>query len=832
MALTSCENETINDGIETKDAYTLNFVAGAPESRTSVEVDGTTATFSWAEEGETFTFVQNTTAGLKKGTNVTFANNAGLAEITATFTEAESPIVAVYPENAWASSNNTDFNKAKLIVAKDQNILDGTFDPNADLLVSKVVEPENVTDTHSLQFGRVVAVGKMTLKNLPVVGEEVINKVNFSIDSENALTGRLYIDLATAEVSEWGYANNAYNEVNLRDGNMAVAATNDIYFTCMPATVAAGETFTVVVTTNVATYTHSVTIPDGKSIQFAAGRVSSFGVNMADAERVANSGLALPWSESFDSEDLSKYDVVSGSSTTQVYPDDTLAGGEAGEILISKGGGSLTATFASDGTAKTLNFWFKSNKDVVVLSSDTEGVTITKLTSTGYTVTLAEGVELFELTLVNNTSDNARVDDIVLTTEAPEVASLSIVDQKISFTAGDDFVFNGTVNAVYENGVTEEINDYIVDSSAVNMANAGEYTVTITYNGVNATYTINVAAAGVETETFDLSVTGTHANSVITWVENGVTITQAKGNGSSAPNASYTMASNARIYQGNTLTFSCATNITNIEIVTASGNYYGSTASVNVGTLTNPKTSGCTITWTGSAKEIILTNGSGSGGHAIKTTKITITYEVSGQGGGETPVVETLATPTNVEAIAEGKDVLIAWDEVANATSYYVTCGTQEATVTECTAEFTMPNYGTEYNITVVAKADGYNDSVAATSSVTTEADPNAGSVKTATFDWVNGGYANDTVTITVGDITWTGSKGSHASTSARIYSNSLRTYAGNSVKFEAADGYVITSITGIDAFNFTGSQQVVEFTGLEKKTYTTAVVVTYEAAN
>ena len=100
---------------------------------------------------------------------------------------------------------------------------------------------------------------------------------------------------------------------------------------------------------------------------------------------------------------------------------------------------------------------------------------------------------------------------------------------------------------------------------------------------------------------------------------------------------------------------------------------------------------------------------------------------------------------------------------------------------------------------------------------------------KTAVFNWANG-YANETTVITVEDITFTGSLGTHSNTPARVWNNQLRTYAGNTVTFSAAEGYVITSISGIAAFNFTGSQQTVEFTNLAKNTYSDKVTVTYQA--
>lgn len=47
-----------------------------------------------------------------------------------------------------------------------------------------------------------------------------------------------------------------------------------------------------------------------------------------------------------------------------------------------------------------------------------------------------------------------------------------------------------------------------------------------------------------------------------------------------------------------------------------------------------------------------------------------------------------LATPVDLTATAEGSDVTVTWTAVANAGSYYVTCGGNNTTVTEPTASF------------------------------------------------------------------------------------------------------------------------------------------------
>ncbi len=784
MALTSCENEMMNEGIESNETYTMNFVAGEPESRTSVEVDGENVTFAWASEGETFAFAQNTTEGLKLGTSVSFNNNNGLAEITATFTEATSPIVAVYPEAAWVS-NNENYNKVKLIVLKDQDILDGTFDPKADLMVSEEITPENATDTHLLKFGRVVAVGKMTVSNLPVVGTETIEKVNFSISSENALTGRLYIDLANGVVSEWGYYDNAYNEVNLRNGNVVATASNDFYFTCMPATVAAGETFTVEVTTDAATYTRTVTIPEGKSIEFACGKVSTFGVNMATAERVLNEGIALPWSEGFDSEDLSKYDVVNGGSDTKVYADNSAKGVAAGEILIGKGTGSLTATLASDGTAKTLNLWFKSNYgERVSVSSATEGVTITKITNTGYTVALAEGVKVFKLTLYNNNAtENVRVDDIMLTEAAPYIEKLTITGATVLFTEGETFARGEsfTVTANYINGVNEDVTaDVTVNSDAVNMATAGTYEVIVSYQGVEATYNVTVQSAAIKTADGTISFTSTaqrtsQNTTKQVWTNDGITFTNNKASSTSNV-ANY--SNPVRLYAKSEVIVEAPGNITKI-VFTASESKYATALKNSAGSEASVSGMDVTIVPASAATSYTIASLTAQ----VRLNSVTVTYVSSGETPDE-PVDQTVTWTSNVNTVAVGKTITVA--ATAETTIKYTSSDNTIATVD---AETGVVTGIAEGNVTITATAAAtadYNEATATLDITVTAASTGGGDndddvtiepgTITCDFSSVSGSvqYADETHTFTNGANTLTlDITKCHINGQLRIYSSS-----------------------------------------------------------
>jgi hypothetical protein len=90
----------------------------------------------------------------------------------------------------------------------------------------------------------------------------------------------------------------------------------------------------------------------------------------------------------------------------------------------------------------------------------------------------------------------------------------------------------------------------------------------------------------------------------------------------------------------------------------------------------------------------------------------------------EQPVVTPLATPV-VSATASANSVTVAWDAVAGAKDYTVTCGTATQTVTASPATFTDLEFATEYTVSVVANPtdDTLNTaSEAGVATVTTEA--------------------------------------------------------------------------------------------------------------
>ena len=745
MALTSCDNEGMNEGIESNDTYTMTFTAGAPESRTSVVIEGDKANFSWCDD-DVVGFVQSAVEveKINKTNSNSIALESGVATFTTNFDAVDGASTynygAFYPGNNWKS--NASFAEVKVELPAIQTLTDGSFDHEADLLMSEPIW--NVAeDGHGglLKFARLAAIGKMTLKGINA--GETIESVKLTF-ADHVLAGDVTLNFDEVTAT---YATEGSNSVEVKNGNLDAKAENAIFFTCFPGEYSGA--YTIEVTT-----TESIYIKEGNlsgKLAFTAGDVTGFGatVNFVSSRtsktftKVTKTNLAdysgtylLVYEEgnvAFDGSltDLDKTDntqavtIENDAITASVDIAFTIAKVEGGYSIQSASGKFIGRSATTNGLSTADEYdakYLNTIVDLVIKGKGGKELRYNVANDQKRFRYLGDTMKPVALYRMEGTGSD---EELVKALESIEVSGA-----KTTFTVGDEWAFDGTVTAKYNDYTTEDVTaTATVDHSAVNLNTADEYTVTVTYEDKSTTYTVTVSdapAAGEEltytvssflTE-LDLSDTTTLVEGTEYSIGDDIIMTIAKGEASSVP--AVNKDGTLRLYykasaDGGSMTLTSEKTITKVVFTFASGYEQISKASVG-----NYDTD--TYTWTGSANSVTFTNGGGTKQARIKT--MTITYLSA---GGDTPVVETLATPTGVEAIADGKDVLIAWSEVANATSYYVTCGDQSTTVIATEAEFTMPNYGADYNITVVAKADGYNDSVAATSSVTTEADPNAG---------------------------------------------------------------------------------------------------------
>ena len=269
----------------------MTIVAGSEDTKTVLGNDGAV---TWSATGEQLAVMEAATVS---GTGTTTAKKTSDDGVTsdegATMTFKVSlnaktansfDYYALYPNSAYVDTPS-DFTKGKVELASTQAPTESSFGPSADVLVAKPVTGLNAQPTElNLQFARVIAVGKMTIKNLNT--EENVQKVTFTVEGK-AVTGKSYINFTNAEGVEYGYSTYGVDNVVLDYSGKTIAANGmTAIFTCWPFALAANETFSVVVETENYTFTKDITLAEGKSLEFNVGRASAFNVNFDGIEGV------------------------------------------------------------------------------------------------------------------------------------------------------------------------------------------------------------------------------------------------------------------------------------------------------------------------------------------------------------------------------------------------------------------------------------------------------------------------------------------------------------------------------------------------------------------
>ena len=275
MGLAACQNNFEEAGnADVKNNITVKFVAESAESRTAVDTVGETPLFSW-NENETFAVLEQTDDALAQATAVTYEKVDCKAVINAEFAanegKAEYSYVAVYPESGYVAAEN--INAATLALPATQTMVEGSYDPNADLMVSMpIATTAQPTEAQSLRFTRLAAVAKMSIKNLSLESGEVVERVEFTAEGK-ALAGNITADLTNPHEFTPGEGSSCVT--------VATASAGDVYFTVLPTTLEAGDAYTITVVTNKHLFVKTSAIPEGKSIVFEAGMVSRVSVNMS-----------------------------------------------------------------------------------------------------------------------------------------------------------------------------------------------------------------------------------------------------------------------------------------------------------------------------------------------------------------------------------------------------------------------------------------------------------------------------------------------------------------------------------------------------------------------
>lgn len=299
------------------------------------------------------------------------------------------------------------------------------------------------------------------------------------------------------------------------------------YLAVVPATIEEGE-ISMTVTTDKGTCVKTKTLASGNAeddLVLKAGMIRKM-TFAYDAEIVIKT-VDLPWAEDF-SGDLDDYTILNGGTDTKIYAE-SLAGGEAPEILISKSSGSLGVNIDLGGKSGFFTLSFKSNKKHVDVTSSTAGVTIQNLLPEDvqglFVIEVPENTDILSLTLVNTSSGtNVRVDDISLVEGKVELQTLAFKESaaddaaavtSVSVVLGDKVtapVLTGAKTAVTYSSSNQSVAT-VDDNGALTVLAVGETVITATAAGTSqyletsASYTLKVTAPLTGNEKYYVKVT-------------------------------------------------------------------------------------------------------------------------------------------------------------------------------------------------------------------------------------------------------------------------------------------------------------------------------------
>ena len=494
MAFTGCSSEP--EIAPKMQPIRLELTAGTT-TRTEIGPDNK---ISWSDTGETLKVLEQVDAEPLKlnaldNDGYTKDPTSGKASFSVALpvkTGTSFRYATLHPKAAYVTNSNTNLAAIKFIVPDIQLPTATSFDPDADILVSKTITTEAQPTSLSLQFGRIIAIGKMRLTNLAVESDETISDITFTAPGK-VVTGRGKFNFETGRIltDQWGYVGEGKDYVSMLYDGIAASAAFDAWFTCAPLSIAADETFTVKVTTSRGTYTRSVTIPASGGLNFTLGDLTTFSVNMATAEFIpavtdpsiftitfgshpaskvdytpelnlgatgsSASNLTFAFSTTSDAirstNPLSGYDGASGGhgwwsgkETTLTLGSVNLNGKTNFALTFGAGAGATTiqASISKDGT-----HFFPLSQNDVAITADKSGTGLLKTVNFNLDATVTETVSIkFE----NTGTASCQLDDIkLMPLDAPAEGSC-LIDWKAAPELKTTPDNGGSLNFAADNG--------------------------------------------------------------------------------------------------------------------------------------------------------------------------------------------------------------------------------------------------------------------------------------------------------------------------------------------------------------------------------------------
>lgn len=281
MSFTACSNDLTED-VTPSQEFTVQINAVENLSRTHFGNlnEGKYPTL-WDATDKVKASLNMTTA--KNSTETTIADDGTTASFKLNLNEATAPytIYAISPANV-ASSISSEYCNWTITIPDSQEPSATSCDPAAQVVVGQTEALETLPSSVDMKFEHLTAYAKINFTNV-ALGEAKVNSI--TITADQYIAGKHYYQVADYDSYTAGQLRKA-NSGAVKSITITTSELNNVWVALAPVDVS-GTDLTFTINTEKGMFTKTVSMGENKV--FKSGVVTTFNVDMTDAEFAANS---------------------------------------------------------------------------------------------------------------------------------------------------------------------------------------------------------------------------------------------------------------------------------------------------------------------------------------------------------------------------------------------------------------------------------------------------------------------------------------------------------------------------------------------------------------